>query len=92
LAAGSPTRFSRVRRRIAGLAEHAHHHAAIVTRPDRAIGRERIGPVALVAVDGRCGERRGGVRVRQQATKEVQPELRQSLTRVAYEGIALVTV
>ena len=32
-----------MRRRIARLAEHAHHDAAIVARPDRAIGRQRIG-------------------------------------------------
>jgi hypothetical protein len=35
------------------LAEHPHHDTAIIARPDGSIGRERIGPVALVAVDRR---------------------------------------
>src|SRR5262249_57494941 len=37
-------------------AEHAEHHPAIVPPPDHAVGRQRIGAIALVAVDGRGGE------------------------------------
>ena len=77
------------RRRIASLAEHAHHHAAIVARPDRAIGRERVGPVALVAVDGRRGESRGRVRVREQAAEEVKAGRGKSVALAAGEGVDL---
>src|SRR5882672_1876016 len=45
------------RRRIADAAERADHHAAMVVAPGGTIRRERIGPEAPIAVDGRGGER-----------------------------------
>ena len=76
-------------RRIAGRREHAHHHAAIVARPDRAIGRERIGPVALVAVDGRRSGSRGRVRVREQAAEERKAGRGKSVALATGEGVDL---
>ena len=54
-------------RQIARLADDPHHHAAVVARPDRPVGRQRIGLVALVAVDRRRGERRSRATVREQS-------------------------
>ena len=75
------------RRRVARPAEHAHHHAAIVARPDGAVRRERIGPVALVAVDRRRGENRGGARVSQQPAEEIPAGRRQPVAPIADEGV-----
>ena len=77
-----------MRRRIAGLAEHAHHDAAIVARPDGAVGRQRIGAVALVAVDGRRRERGGGVGVGKQAGEKMQAGGGQPVACVAGERVA----
>ena len=66
-------------RRIALLADHPHHHAAIVLPPDHPVGRERIGAVALVAVHRRRGERRRGPRIGEQPGEPVLAERRQHL-------------
>ena len=54
-----------------------HHDAAIVAAPDGAVGRQRIGAVALVAVDGRRGEGGGRARMREQAAEIMTAERRQ---------------
>ena len=56
-----------------------------------AVGRQRIGAVALVAVDGRRGEGRGGARMRQQAAEKIQRRApREPVARVAHERIVPV--
>src|SRR6185312_4921046 len=50
---------------IPGRPEHADHYAAIVAAPDGAIRRQRIGAVALVAVDGRRREHGRGAGMRE---------------------------
>ena len=76
-----------MRRRIAGPSKHPHHDAAIVARPHRAIGRQRIGPIALIAVDGRRGERGGGVGVRQQPAEIVQARAGEPFALIAGENV-----
>ena len=71
--------------RVAGVArpaEHADHDAAVVAAPDRAIRRQRIGAVALVAVDGRRGEHGGGAGVLQQSGEIGAPERAQRLAAI----------
>ncbi len=77
-----------MRRGVARLAEHAHHHAAAVVRPDGAVGRQRIGAVALVAVDGRGGEGGRTFRMLQQPGEILHAERRQAV--LVREGVALV--
>ena len=64
-------RFSRRLAGSFGTAEHADHDATIVASPDRTVGRERIGPIALVAVDGWGRENRRCARMSQQPAKIV---------------------
>src|SRR5262249_56011635 len=52
--------------RVPGTADRADQRAAVVASPDHPVGREGVGAIALVAVDGRRRERRGAARVRQQ--------------------------
>ena len=67
MAAGSPARFSICVAGSPGEPIDAQHGAAIVLAPDGAVRRQRIGPIALVAVDRRRGERRRRRGVIQQA-------------------------
>src|SRR5262245_4198805 len=74
------------RRLITLPAKRTDHYAAIVVAPDHAIGRQRIGAIALVAVDRRRREGRCCTRMRKQPAQEVARELRQRLVR-RHEGI-----
>ena len=75
-------------RGIAGAAEHADHDAAVVAPPDRAVRRQRIGTIALVAVDGRRREHRRGAGMLQQPCQIATAERAQRLAIVfRHEGI-----
>ena len=75
------------RRRIVGRAEHPRHHAAMIVGPGGAVGRERIRLVAAIAVDGRRGEGRRGLRMLQQACEIMHAERRQRLAVLFAAGV-----
>ena len=77
------------RRRIAGRAEHADHHAAVVVAPGGAVGRERVRPEAAIAVDGRRRERRAGAACSSKPADKIAAERRKHLARaLGHEQVA----
>src|SRR3546814_15311370 len=63
------------------------HHATVVATPDRAVGRQRIGAVAAIGIDGRRGEGGRGRRMLQQAGEEPHAE-RSEERRVGKECVS----
>src|SRR3954468_18222376 len=75
------------RARIARAADDAEKRAAVLLAPNQAIGGERVGPVALVAVDGRRTERAGASGVIEQARQIVLSDLRE-VVPLGHEGVS----
>ena len=63
---------------IGGTADHTKHRSAVSEPPTGAIGRQRVGPVTLVPVDGRCGQQTGGTGVGQDTGQELKTGGRQA--------------
>src|SRR5689334_18838785 len=72
---------------IARLPEHADHDTAIVAAPGGAVRRQRIGAIALVAVDGWRGERGGRSCVRKQTAEKIATDRGQHVAIVERKGV-----
>ena len=77
-----------VRRGIARAAQHAHHDAAVVAPPGGAVGRQREGAVALVAVQGRRAEGGRPACMGEQA-RHVMPAHRRQRFASVHEGVGV---
>src|SRR5262249_48246988 len=77
---GFPPPIFEARGRFAPSPDYPNQRPFIVPAPNDTIGREGMGPVALVPIDGRGGERGGSARVRQQPGEEMASNRRKSFS------------